>query len=116
MWVRNTQCIPPSRLVKMYLWPRDEIHCAYCGNYPGNGIISLVRDLGCCTYQPRVQAKQKRLDAEFSTTIDSQSKPAFWLARSTGQTQTSVAVSNATACEPDVANTVQTDLRHFCGQ
>ena len=116
MWVRNTQCIPPSRLAKMYLWPRGEIHCVYCGNYPGNGIISLCRDLGCCVLRTRVQNKQRTLDVSLRTTNDSSSSPAVWLARSTGQTQTSVAVSNATACEPDVVNTVQTNLRHFCGQ
>ena len=115
MWVRNTQCIPPSRLVKMYLWPRGEIHCAHCGNYPGNGIISLCRDIGCCVWQTRIPNKQRTLVAT-GTVIDSLSLPAFWLARSTGQTQTSVAASNATACEPDVDHTVQTNLWSFCGQ
>lgn len=116
MWVRNTQCIPPSRLVKMYLWPRGEIHCAHCGNYPGNGIISLCRDLGCCVWHTRVQGKQKTLDAVLRTTIDSSSQPAVGRARSTGPTKTSVAASNATAFEPDVADTVQTNLSRFCGQ
>ena len=47
----------------------------------------------------------------------SSSLPAVGRARSTGPTQTSVAASNATACEPDgLANTVQIDLSVFCGQ
>ena len=117
MWVRNTECIPPSRLVKMYLWPRDEIHCAYCGNYPGNGIISLCRDVGCCLWKPTVRSEQKTLDGVRPTTIDSSSKSPFWLARSTGQTQTSVGLTDATACEATSPEpTVQTNLSRFCGQ
>ena len=46
----------------------------------------------------------------------SSSKPAVGRARSTGPTKTSVAVSNATAFEPDVVNTVQSNLKPFCGQ
>lgn len=46
----------------------------------------------------------------------SSSKPAVGRARSTGPTQTSVAASNATACEPDSAKRVQSDLKAFCGQ
>ena len=46
----------------------------------------------------------------------SSSKPPVWLARSTGQTQTSLPVRKETACEADVANTVQSNLKGFCGQ
>lgn len=127
MWVRNTQCIPPSRLVKMYLWPRGEIHCAYCGNYPGNGIISLCRDLGCCVWQPRVQGEQKTLDALLCTIGDS-SSPAPQGRNPRSGTRISTKENPVTV--PDAlklakpnrsasglpAYTVQSNLKEFCGQ
>ena len=119
MFVR-TFPISSAALAKSYLYPEDAIHCLYCGNHPGVGRVkydfSVIPGGKVCCIVTHVVQKQKTLDVEFHTTIDSSSKPTVWLARSTGQTQTSLAVSKETACESDVDHTVQSTLMSFCGQ
>lgn len=51
-----------SRLAKAYLYPKDRLHCEYCGWYPGNGIWSYqARGQTCCEVEEFVRDPQTRL-------------------------------------------------------